>query len=238
MNNTIEIKVENGVKTLELLTGRALEIMPPVKVAVLGLLDTPYKYLVKRVSEINSKSCHIWIDRHGRTINLVIDEHNEYQDQVSGGLSLNPEFLAFDINTGESRTTFELSDFIKMNRSFFDSKQDAIKLVSELRNFKAKVDKELELSDDNRGNKRLKMIQAVESNIPESFKLCMPIFKGQEKQTFEVEVNISSDSMNSFGCVLVSPEIKDFIVETRDELIDAQVKLIEAVAPELLIIEV
>lgn len=41
-----------------------------------------------------------------------------------------------------------------------------MKLVSELRNFKAKIDKELELSDDKRGNQRILKSQFVERNHP------------------------------------------------------------------------
>lgn len=231
----VEIKIEEGVKTLEILSGNALVKKEPVKVEIKGLIDSVFRYLEKRKGEIDAKKCFVKIDRDTMLIHLVINEKDAYQDTITGKLIINPDFEKFEINSGHTRTTFELSDFIKMNRSFFEKKQTAMKLVSELRSFKAKVEKDLEMSDDNRGNKKVKIYQAVESNIPESFKLSMPIFKGHSKQTIEVEISIDA---SDFSCSLVSPDAKDFIIEMRDELLEKQIDLISVLVPELLIVEV
>lgn len=45
--------------------------------------------------------------------------------------------------------------------------------------------KEMELSDDKRGNRRALVAQTVESNLPESFKIELPIFKGMPKVTIK-----------------------------------------------------
>ena len=77
--------------------------------------------------------------------------------------------------------------------------------------------------------------QVVESNIPETFKLDMPIFKGTEKQLFEVEININA---GDFSCTLISPQVNDYITEIKNTLIDNELKDINSFFPNLKIFEV
>lgn len=109
-----------------------------------------------------------------------------------------------------------------------------MKLVTELQNFRAKVDKEIEKSDNNRGDKRLLINQAVQSNLPEAFNLHIPIFKGTPKQTINVEVYINP---SDFSCTLVSAEANDLLEEMRDREMDSVLERISAVCPDIVIIE-
>ena len=43
----IEVKVESGVKTLEIREGDALPLHEPVKVRIDGVIDTPFKWWLK-----------------------------------------------------------------------------------------------------------------------------------------------------------------------------------------------
>lgn len=94
--------------------------------------------------------------------------------------------------------------------------------------------KELELSDDKRGNQTIMRAQTVESNLPKSFKVNMPIFKGTEKRTFEVEVEINP---NDLSCTLVSPDAHDIVVQERDSQMDGVLVRIAEAAPNIVIIE-
>lgn len=129
---------------------------------------------------------------------------------------------------------FDMADRIKQLRTYFETQQEAMKLVTELRSFKAKIDKELELSDDKRGNQTIMRAQTVESNLPKSFNVNMPIFKGTEKRTFEVEVEINP---NDLSCTLVSPDAHDIVVQERDSQMDAVLGRIGEAAPNIVIIE-
>jgi len=122
-----------------------------------------------------------------------------------------------------------------MNRFFFSDKNTAMKLVSDLKNFKAKVDKEIEMSDNDRGNTRLLQSQVVDSNIPEAFDIVIPIFKGQPEQKFRVEINIDA---RNFECSLISPDANDLINEVKSKLIGEQVSEIRELVPELAILNV
>jgi len=76
--------------------------------------------------------------------------------------------------------------------------------------------------------------QVVEGNQPPSFELCIPIFKGQPKVKFTVEIDIDPDSLQG---TLVSPDAQDIMVETRDELMDEVIKGIAELCPDIPIIE-
>lgn len=241
----IKVTVENGVKELIIRHGEA---EPVVKfrdsIKVLGNLSVVAAYLKNPPkwftapgengdAPIHYSSINVSRDK-GRIV-LIVDEGMQWESRYAGELAFEKAFLEFQINTGKSYTTFELADFIKMNRSYFESKDIAMRLVSELRSFKAKVDKELENADDNRGNKRVLISQIVDSNIPNAFKLDMPIFKGYPKQLFEVEININA---SDFSCTLISPEANDYSTEIKNDLIDAELKTINELFPELKIFEI
>lgn len=168
-------------------------------------------------------------------IKLIIDEHDHFADNIGGKLILSEEFKRFGINQGKYITGMELSDLIRMNRTCFESKAKAMELVTIMRNFKAKVTNEIEASDDKKGNVSQLRRQTVEGNQPPSFELNIPIFKGQPKQTFTVEIDIDPDTLQA---TLVSPDAQDMIVEQRDSLMDDVLNSIRELCPEIPIIEV
>ena len=228
-----EMNIEDG-KDIVIRFGDALPLQEPKYVSIHGTIDAPARWVEKRKDDIVSADAHILVDRDRMTITLNTDENSAYMDQIVGTLTLSTEMQEFGINTGEYMSCFDMADRIKQLRSYFETQQDAMKLVTELRNFKAKIDKELEVSDDKRGNQKILRAQTVESNLPKSFNVNMPIFKGTEKRTFEVEVEINP---NDLSCTLVSPDAHDIVVQERDSQIDAVLAQIAEAAPNIVIIE-
>lgn len=214
--------------------GKAVEVHEPVKVKIEGNIDAPARWLETRFDCLKEKTCNVIVNRENMTITLRCNENSHYGTVIMGGLELSPEIRKFRINEGNYITNFEMAELFKMNRSHFENKQEAMKLVSELQNFKAKVDKELENSNNNRGDRRMLVSQAVEHNLPEAFNLIIPIFKGTPKQTIEVEVYVNP---SDFACTLVSPEANDLIEEMRDTEMDAVIERIKKRCPDIVIIE-
>lgn len=214
--------------------GKAVEVHEPVKVKIVGNIDAPARWLETRFDCLKEKTCHVKVNRENMNITLRCNENNHYGTVVMGGLELSPEIRKFSINEGKYITNFEMAELFKMNRSHFENKQEAMKLVSELQNFKAKVDKELENSNNNRGDRRMLVSQAVEHNLPEAFNLVIPVFKGTAKQTVQVEVYVNP---SDFTCTLVSPEANDLIEEMRDSEMDAVIERIKERCPDIVIIE-
>lgn len=231
----LNITVENGVKTVEIRTGKANDIPQPIAIGVAGQIDTPLQYLRNPCPRFEFNKSHIQIDKERLRITLLVGEDIDPVDRYTGQLEESQDLKDFGINSGKSYTTFELAEKIKMNRLLFKTKDEAMRLVAELRNFKAKVDKDIELADDGRGNNTFKRIQAVESNIPESFTMEMQVFKGMPKTSFNVEISIDAQDMS---CTLISPELSDHIRDVSDGIIDEQVDEIKKLFPNIRIFKV
>ena len=222
-------------RNITIRTGEALEQHEPQRLGIIGVIDTPLRWLEKRKDNYDLKNCHILVSRDEMGIKLIIDEHNHFADNISGRLLLSEEFKRFGINEGKYITGMELSDLIRMNRTCFESKNKAMELVTIMRNFKAKVTSEIEASDDKKGNVSQLRRQTVEGNQPPSFELNIPIFKGQPRQTFTVEIDIDPDTLQAS---LVSPDAQDLIVTQRDKLMDDVLHDISEICPEIPIIEI
>lgn len=245
-NKKINVEVKDSTKELVIREGKAADLPGLRKaVAVSGDLTVPRIHLSNPMADfevviegsLNTVLNHSFLEvnRENGSIllfeNCGLDAGNEY----FGKLSFTKELLDFKINSGKSYTTLELANFIKMNRSYFETKDKAMQLVSELRNFKAKVDKEVESSEDGRGNKRMVLGQAVESNIPENFNILLSVFKGLEKIAFEVEISIDPGDLS---CSLISPELNDYTNIIMNEAIDAELEKIAELFPSLRVFEV
>ncbi len=179
---------------------------------------------------------YLQVDRDGMQIIFVEDAGAQWESRYTGNLMLNREFIKFGINNASVQyTPHELAELLKMKRTHFENKSVAMGLVSDLKKFEMKVEKHIEDHADERANKRVLKSQAVETNIPKNFKLKMPIFQGQEKVTFEVEISIDPTSLN---CLLISPDANDYVIETRDDIFDEQIKEIKDLHSELRVFEV
>jgi hypothetical protein len=201
-----------------------------------GTLKMANEILSKSVQSENTCAWYILsINKPKRQMNLVARPGYPDSEHYSGQLRFSKIFEEFGINTGLSRTTHELADFIKMNRSYFETKDKAMQLVKVLKSFKAKVNKDVESSDDNRGNKKILMDQAVDSNIPDAFKVNIPVFEYYGKELIEIEIYIDSTDLS---CQLISPEARDYVNDVSDNLIDAEVAVIKESFPDLRVIEV
>jgi hypothetical protein len=201
-----------------------------------GTLQMINEILSKSVQSENTRAWYILsINKPKRQMNLVARPGYPDSEHYSGQLRFSKIFEEFGINTGLSRTTHELADFIKMNRSYFETKDKAMQLVKVLKSFKAKVNKDVESSDDNRGNKKILMDQAVDSNIPDAFKVNIPVFEYYGKELIEIEIYIDSTDLS---CQLISPEARDYVNDVSDNLIDAEVAVIKESFPDLRVIEV
>ncbi|MFB5946087.1 hypothetical protein [Albibacterium profundi] len=232
-NQKIDVTV-NGTE-LTIREGKAPEIHEPKNLIVNGVLDSPLRYLHKRLKAFPETECHIIVDREKLSIKLVCNERFHVDTVITGSLQLHPDFTKLGINNGEYLTAFELADKFKMNRSLFETQNAAMEIVSKLKNFKAKVAKEIEKTTNDRGSQRLLQDQVVNSNLPENFNLNVPLFKGMGKEIIEVEVNVNP---NDLSCTLISPAANDLIQYHRDLAIDSQLDQIVELAPGIVIFEV
>jgi hypothetical protein len=216
--------------------GEALPQNEPVKINIVGIIDSPARWLEAReeLQKLTDR-CHVVVDRDNLSITLSINEISKFGPKITGRMQISEAFRKFHINDGHTFTLPELAMLFKMNRSFFETKQQAMSLVALLQNFKGKVNKDLESSNDNRGNKKIDFKQAVESNLPDAFVLQIPVFNGMDTEEIKCEVYVDPDD---WSCQLISPDANDVIEKYRDEEINKVIERIDKAMPGVTIIEI
>lgn len=217
-----------------------LPVKPPIQVNIVGVITAPFDFLSKRhdqPDQIDQKKCTIIVDREQMLIALTTHEDDAYlHGRVVGKLEVHPKFKEFGINTGKVWSPTDLGMFIKMNRAFFKSKEENMSLVTELMNFKGKVDSKIEQSVKERGDRTDNFSQVVNSNLPAKFNLHIPIIKGSGPEDIEVET-FAQINGREVSFILISPAAQETLEYARDNAIDQQIKQIAELTPEIAIIE-
>jgi hypothetical protein len=222
---------------------KALDPKDPERINILGVLDSPLKWLEKRVDakneeelQINQHRTNIIVDRDKMTITLTVDETDYYQSTIVGKLEFHPKFIEFGINNSKCWEPTKLGQFFKMNRAFFPDKSKNMELVTALKNFNAKVSQNIDKVKNDNGSFADNFSAEVEANIPGSFSVKLPVFKGNSAEVMEVEFYASVDGRN-VELSLVSPGANELVEEYRDKCIDDVLDGIRTIAPSIVIIE-
>jgi len=241
----VKVEPKDGQQSIEvnLREGKAqniLDVKAPLKIELKGVLGAPFEYLKKRLKGTNQfteSRCHLLVDRSKISILLVVNETDEYNKAtVSGILEEHPKYKEFGINQGKKWDPNTLGQFLKMNRAFFPDKEKNMQLVTELKNFTGRVDSIVEKQKSEKGDFKDNYSGTVYSNLPESFSVQIPIFKGMGREIIDVEFYASIDG-RTVTLELVSPGANQFLEEFRDKVIDEQIEQFAAFAPEIVIIE-
>jgi hypothetical protein len=244
-NEKMQINLAAGMSKAEVIVREVskvneLEVKAPVKINLNGVLGCVYEFLLKRKDQseqIFQKRCHIIVNREKISIKLVFNEHDEYQmGTVSGTLTINSKFNEFGINADKVWSPTQLGLFFKMNKSFFPDKAENMRLVSELMNFIGTVNSSIERSVKESGDRSDKFEQVVNSNLPKSFKLKIPVFKGTDSENIEVET-FAQVNAKDVSFILLSPAANEIMEDIRDTEIDKQLNLIREICPDIAIIE-
>lgn len=244
-NEKFQITLAEGVQAAEVIVREVnyvneLEVKAPVKINLNGVLGCVPEFLVKRMTEpdqINQKRCHIVVNREKISIKLVFNENDEYLlGTVTGTLTVNSKFEEFGINTNKTWAPTQLGLFFKMNKSFFPDRAENMRLVKDLMNFIGTVNNSIERSAKENGDRSDKFEQVVNSNLPASFMLKIPVFKGTGAQTIEVET-FANVNGKDVSFILLSPAANEIMEDIRDTEIDFQLNLIRTICPDIAIIE-
>ena len=243
MNNEqqpVVVNLPQGQDTLTILQGVApaqLDQKAPVKTDIKGVIYAPLNFLEKRVGDIDQHKAHILVCRDKLQVLLIINEDDEYKrGKVLGQLAFSEIYLKLGINSGKAWIPEQLGQFLKLNRSFFVSRDENMKVVSALKSFSAKVNQDVQRETSEKGDRTFKFKQAVDSNIPEKFKLRIPVFSGSASEEIEVETYATIDGTD-VSIHLQSAGANDVVEATKATVIDDVVEKIREVAPEIAIIE-
>jgi hypothetical protein len=236
----IVVNLPEGQNTLTILQGEApaqLDQQAPVKIDICGVIYAPLNFLDKRVKDIDQHKAHILVNRDKLQILLVINEDDPYtRGAVLGSLEYSEIFKKLGINTNKAWNPEQLGQFLKLNRSFFSSRDAGMTVVSALKSFTAKVNQDLARETNEKGDRSFAFKQVVDSNIPESFKMKLPIFSGGSYVDIEVETYATVDGKD-VSIYLQSAGANDVIEDTKATVIEDVIAKIREVAPGIAIIE-
>lgn len=243
-NEKLQVNFTPGQSVAELIiregeAPKVLDPKPPVKVNLLGVLDAPHEFLLKRkdAGQFTEDKCVLLVDRENLQITLITNEDDECTTgKVVGKLSHNKKFLEFGINSGKVWSPAELGLFIKMNRSFFPDKKEAMELVTKLMNFTGEVNNKIEKQIKESGDRTDNFSQVVNSNLPPSFKVKLEIFKGSKQEEIEVETFAKIDG-RTVEFILLSPGANESLEAIRDKSIDETLGKIKELCPGIAVIE-
>lgn len=213
--------------------GEAMPVREPQSVEVQGQIDTVSEYLSKR--DVDTKDSYLKANMNEGVLLLVENASSYYTNKIHGFIEPSREISEWKINSEHDWSTQDLATFMKKHIHHFYDKKEGRELVSSLMNFEGKVEKEIQDQNDQKGNVKYKYAQAVQHNLPGTFWLSIPIFRGQEKQKFEVEVIVDS---KDYSCNLISNELYEMSDNFIEERIGKELEAIEKDYPSLPVIYV
>lgn len=244
-NEHLTINLDKSVPKAELIIRETtvvneLEVRAPLKLLLVGVITAIVEFLTRRKSEpdqINEKKCHVLVDRQNLSMELITNEDDEYKrGSVKAKLELHPKYKEFGINAKKDWDPNELGQFFKMNRAFFEARSENMDLVTKLKNFDAKVHTVIEKKKTESGDFADNFNGVVQSNVPEKFKLKLPLFKGRPAEVIEVEF-YASVTGKTVLLQLFSPGANEVVESVRDTAIDEQISKIRELCPDIAIIE-
>lgn len=238
----IEVNLPDGQNTLILLQGEAgkqLDKLAPEKIDLKGTIYAPLNWLDKRAKDIDQHKAHIVVNRDKLEILLVFNEDDPYtQGKVDGKVEFSEIFKKLHINDYTNGWLPEtLGQFLKLNRSYFADRNENMKIVSALKSFDIEANQNTARSMNENGDRSAKFQQKVgKTNIPQSFKLKIPIFSGGDYESIIVETFVKMDGADVV-IYLQSAGANDIVETAKTNVIDDVIGKIREVAPDIAIIE-
>jgi hypothetical protein len=226
----IQINVAEGVQELIIREGEAQKIHEPKSIEFIGVISNPFEYLKKGFDPEQIINSTLEYSYEKKRICLRYAIRSVNPDTIAGEIKLHQELESFDLNSGKRIEPSKMAEFLRTKMHYFLDRAEGMKLVKELQEFKAKVDKEIEKADDKRANVRQVYVQKVTSNIPTAFNLNLPLFVGGERLPIRVEIDIDPFELN---CVLIAPNLKEMIDTEVKAVIEEQLQLIANLVPDL-----
>lgn len=213
--------------------GEALPPVAPKKIVISGDIKTVSSFLSKRkglgdnrnpgLQEVVTERTLVTVDKAALSIKLELDAENEYGTEVTAKLSYTPELEQFCINKNRLFNREELIKLIRFNKIWFADAEAHDKLLKAYQAFTATVNANIGKTSDTRGNVDNAYKKTVETNVPDSFVLNIPIFKGMDKRRFRVEIAIdSTDASTKFW--FESIELNDIIMVESETILKKELE--------------
>jgi hypothetical protein len=249
MNKEVHIQlvpVNDRIKiTEEVRTGALPAIKDLITLKIVGTILAPFQYLdhMNRLNEVDKpvegeentfridrSLTHALVDLENQRIRLNVNKNKEYnqgyQAIIAGELMLSGDLKRFNINEDDEMSPRKMADKLKRLKIFFKDPNQNHEIVSALMNLVGKSTKDFSRSEDNRGNLKASLDKKVNTNLPETFTLSVPIFEGFPPLTFQVEIGVDERD-GGLSVWLESTELFSLMIEMRDKAISTEVAALE-----------
>lgn len=218
--------------TLTILEGKTLELKHPEKIRLSGNIQSISAFLSKRyagrvgkgLQEVDKEKAVVIVDADKMTMHLDIDPENFFGAEVLATLLFTPELLAFHINDNHEFTRESMIKLLKFNKRFFADPLKQEQLLEAYMKLNLSGSTMIKAESDDRGNKDLQFKKAIASqNIPQSFALEIPIFKGQPVEKFRVDIclDVTESSVRFW---FESVELVELIEERKASIFAEELK--------------
>jgi hypothetical protein len=221
INLTLESFEGNEIVIRE---GQALPPVAPKRIAISGDIRSVYAYVAKRnrmlvdagLQAVNPERAIVTVDKEAMSITLELDPEYQYGTVVTAKLEPNPDLKQFQINGNKTFKQKELVDLLKFSRLYFEDFDKHGMLLRAYQAFNAKAFIDMSSESDSRSNKAQSYSKKVETNLPTDFVMNIPIFKGQEKKRFHVEIcfEVTDGGCNFWFESVELKELQDIESET------------------------
>ena len=226
------VRIENfSGKEITIRQGTALPLKEPNKVDIYGDIRSVGAFIKGRsgalaghsTQELDKTKVVVYTDYKAMTIELYPDPENPYGAKITGKLEVSDELKTFQINREKTWKKDEFVKLLKFSRMYFSSAEAHGKVLSAYQSFTAETIGNINDSKDTRGNKDVAFKKAVTTNIPLNFMLDIPIFKGEKKKKFSVDICLDvSESSAIFW--LESVELHEIMEKDKIDLFELAMK--------------
>lgn len=239
--NKIDVNLLNAPEgaSLTILEGKVLEPKHPVPIKIAGHITAPTEFLKKRfrdrldmasspnngniLQKVDVAAAVLIVDEDKMSITLRLDPEHPFGTEITGTLEFTSYLEGFHINTPKQFSRPELTKLLRFWKQLFrdEDKYEELLRAYQVFDFKALI--EAGQADDTRGNKNHTISKKLTTNLPESFVLRLPIFKGQKPEEFRVEICIDTTE-GSAKFTFESPELSALIDQRKIEIFEEQLK--------------
>jgi len=157
-----------------------------------------FVFLQKKGFDKYLKNAEVIVDETNFTILYQNNTHLDIaQTKVKGSLTINKNLKEFGINTDKRYGVAELRKLLRKNKRYINS-NDFLDWELELANYSSQRHENIDIKDNLRGATQKNLQRETESNLPDTFKLMIPLFTDSSDTTIQVEVCIDDVNPNLF----------------------------------------
>lgn len=232
MSDQINIHVSDKAQEIRLLQGEAPKHYDPVPLNITGNIFAPRDFFLRRKDlespegNFSPGTTYVHVNKDAGIIKFIQHDRDNFANVITGELKISSEFANFQINTDKKFSVKDLVNHLRRRRHLFYDQQEGLRLIAELQAFNAKMNTNIADQDDKKGRTKSMVDQSIETNVPLTFTLNIPLFSGIDSTAIQVEIIISVEGgvvsfmLDSIDAIQQMDEMKEDLILLAVEPMD------------------